>query len=349
MNAKHLLYTVALGATLLSLGACSKPAPTSPASATAAFSPATRAGIASMSAALSSSKWQGLDALAATPGGTAAASLHAWLGASAAGLATRLAQPSAVIIAGGIRGTTFVYDAASHHYVAAPARSGAPANGVRYILYAVNPLDHSVVAGTEIGYADLTDEGDSTANTATLHLQAVSNAVTFVDYRVGLVGAPDSAKVGVTGAFFDGAKHLTFDLQAQGAHSLVQDSQEVHAHLRVPEDAFELTSAARATSDLVHATQHVDDAITVNDHVIVVAADHAGDTAQASVGVDGRPFAQVNASSSAIVIVGADGKPLPADQRETLGQVFGMFDAVGAALTRLLAPVNVMFALVPKA
>lgn len=370
MNTRSCIQVLTLGAVLLTSGACSKQSPTSPSLSSDALSPKTRAGISSVHAALASDAWQRLDALAFAPGpaqsvaavrvllqssasgaGTAGASTvsGALVRDVAAGLTSRAAQPNAVIIPPDQRGTTWVFDASQQRYVVDAARTGAPANGVRYILYAVNPLDHTLLLDVEIGYADLTDEGDSAANAGSLRLRAVSHDIVFLDYQVGLVGSADAAAVGVHGTFFDGTRHLTFELQAQGGHTPAAESQEVHARLAVPEDAFELTSAARATADLEHGTQHVEHAIDIGGHEFVIVVDHAGDTAQASVGVDGTPFAQVNVSGSVTMILGADGKLLPDAQREALGQLFGLFDQVSAGLTRLLEPVGVLFGLVPRA
>jgi hypothetical protein len=370
MNTRAYMQVLALGALLLASGACSKKSPTSPAGLSDSLSPETRAGISSVHAALASPVWQGLDALAAAPGPAHdAAAVRALLESSAsgvgvigaspmpvslvsgvsAGLTRGASQPSATIIPPDQRGTTWVYDASQLRYVIDPARSGAPANGVRYILYAVNPLDHTVLAEAEIGYADLTDEGDSTANAVSLRLRAVSHDVVFVEYQVGLAGSAEAAAVQVNGTFFDGTRHLTFALQAHGAHTPAAESQEVRARLAVPEAAFELTSTARASADLAHGTQHFEHAIDIDGHVFAILADGAAEAARATVAVDGTPFAQVNVNGSTTVILGADGQPLPAAQREALGQLFGLFDQVSAALTRLLEPVGVLFGLVPRA
>lgn len=369
MNTRTCIQALALGTLLLSSGACSKRSPMSPVRTSEALSPATRAGISSVHAALGSELWQGLDALAVAPGpAPQAAAVRAILGSGAsgvgaagarpvsaslvrqvaAGLTRGPSQPNATIIPPDQRGTTWVFEVSQQRYVRDPARSGAPANGVRYILYAVNPLDHRVLPEAEIGYADLTDEGDTTANAGVLRLRAVSHDVVFVDYRVGLAGSAGAASVEVNGTFFDGTRHLTFGLQAHGVITQATESQEWSARLAVPADAFELTTAARATTDLVHGTQHVEQAIGIGGHEFAIAADHDGDAAQATMAVDGAPFARIDIRGSTIVIVGADGRPLPAGEREALGQLFGLFHQVAAALTRLLEPVAVLFGLVPR-
>ena len=83
------------------------------------------------------------------------------------GLASPALRPEAL-------GSTYIYDPALRRYVVAPGRSGAPANGVRFILYAVNPVTHEPISAVEIGYADLLDEGVARPTGIDLRLIVVS-------------------------------------------------------------------------------------------------------------------------------------------------------------------------------
>lgn len=187
--------------TAVTVASCSRENTTAPAPATdsgAALSPATQSGLVSMQAALESPAWQSLDALRLVGSGQAplAATVRPMLkGAAAApSVATAAtsslvrdvaqalrqraaASPEANVIPPSVRGTTYVFDPEKHCYVPDPNRTGAPENGVRYALYAVNPFTHEPVVSEEIGYADLTDEGDDTPNTAALRLRAVSGGM----------------------------------------------------------------------------------------------------------------------------------------------------------------------------
>ncbi|MEZ4457574.1 MAG: hypothetical protein R2882_13660 [Gemmatimonadales bacterium] len=53
------------------------------------------------------------------------------------------------VIGGDVLGQTYVYNQASGIYVVDPARTGAPANGVRFILYQPDANDHPT--STEVG------------------------------------------------------------------------------------------------------------------------------------------------------------------------------------------------------
>src|SRR2546422_965796 len=90
---------------------------------------------------------------------------------------------------GGVLGTTYTWNATPFQYEAnAPAVvPGAPSNGVRFILYALD-LAGQPIATQPIGYADLMDE--SSGNTQTLHVLVVGTTtdppVTYLDYAVSV-------------------------------------------------------------------------------------------------------------------------------------------------------------------
>ena len=366
MKLHHETTVVALAALLVAGAGCSKKT-TAPLTSDP-LAPGTRAGIATVHSALSSPAWNKLDGLSFAPApASSATAVRALLRAAqpgalqaqqvsgslvrdvVAGLSSRLAGPNAVVIPPDVRGTTWVFDPAQHRYVQDAGRTGAPDNGVRYILYVVNPLTHEPVVSEEIGYADLTDEGTDAPNTAALRLRAVSGDVVFVDYSVTLAGVAGAGQLGVHGTFFDNAKHLDFDIQVHAESAGQQGSMDLHALLAVPEDSFQLSADAHAAADAAAGTSQLAQDVTIGDHTFAIAAAGSGDEANATVKVDGTPFARIHATPSVVVVVGADGQPLSAEQRQALGQLFGLFEQVCVVLTRLLQPVGVLFALVPIA
>lgn len=138
--------------------------------------------------------------------------------------ALSVAAPNAVIIPAPALGRTFIYDIAASSYKVDTTLTGAPSTGVRFILYAVNPLTHTVSEPlTPIGCADLTDESTSVA-ALKLHLKAYStgNACTalnnpLIDYTASatLTGLPPNvtgATVTASGFVSDGTHQVDFDL-----------------------------------------------------------------------------------------------------------------------------------------
>ncbi|MCL5460153.1 hypothetical protein M3M33_16060, partial [Loigolactobacillus coryniformis] len=69
-------------------------------------------------------------------------------------------------------GQTLVYDMVTDQYVVDPKRTGAPRNGVRFIVYEVNGEQRPNPA-REIGYADLLDEGPASGEAQVLRLVLV--------------------------------------------------------------------------------------------------------------------------------------------------------------------------------
>jgi hypothetical protein len=359
-----------LTAVLISAG-CSRDNPSAPApaptnSGAAALTPETQSGLATMQSVLESPAWQSLDALRLTssPAASAAGSVRPMLSAATTSsvvtastsslvrdIAERLRQattsPEAKVIPASVLGTTYVFDPAKHAYVADPSRTGAPANGVRYILYAVNPFTHEPVVSSEIGYADLTDEGDDTPNTAALRLVAVSGGVTFVDYRVSLAGENGSGELAVEGTFYDGMKHLTFVIHVLGQQSAEGQTLDVRFRLTVPEDNFTLTNEVHAVAK--NDTAHVNQAIALGDHRFVIASVHSPNEVDATVTVDGSVFAMIHWDPSKLTVVGPTGEPLPLENRVALWRLLGLFEHASRLLYRLLMPVNALFALIPQA
>jgi hypothetical protein len=98
------------------------------------------------------------------------------------------------LIDGGIRadqlisdsslGMTFVYDPAQNKYVADPLRTGAPANGIRLILYAATSIGEPDVT-QETGHADLIDNGAG-VDGIDLRFEVVNEGQTFLDYSGGV-------------------------------------------------------------------------------------------------------------------------------------------------------------------
>lgn len=116
-------------------------------------------------------------------------------------------------------GVTFEWSFGEGHYVPTE-RAGAPTNGIRFILYAIDPLTHVPIDPlVETGHLDLTDEGGAT--TTRLGIEAVSGTETLIDYFIDLsyviLGQNDiSVTAAAEGFISDGVDRLDFVL-TQGA------------------------------------------------------------------------------------------------------------------------------------
>ncbi|MEM7418086.1 MAG: hypothetical protein AAF389_21535, partial [Gemmatimonadota bacterium] len=115
------------------------------------------------------------------------------------------------IISGWHRGTTFVYDPQSDDYQPDLTRTDAPETGVRFVIYEVDASGVPIVE-SEIGYADLIDEGDNSAEDIVLRLIVVEQDSTLLDYRVTLDHDATSGALTVLGFFAGDEAQLDFDI-----------------------------------------------------------------------------------------------------------------------------------------
>lgn len=107
-------------------------------------------------------------------------------------------------------GDTYEYDPVDARYELSE-RAGAPANGVRFILYTVNPVtDEPATPLAEIGYADVLDE--STATTDAIRLVVVSGDVTYLNYGVAASAGETEARATINGFVTNGSTQVNFDL-----------------------------------------------------------------------------------------------------------------------------------------
>ena len=265
-------------------------------------------------------------------------------GSDPAGAGVRIAQ---AILSGGqsrivapqiplaVRGTTFVLDSVTLQYVPDSTLSGAPANGVRFILYAADSTTHQPLPGQEIGYADLTDEGNPTTPAIALRLQAVIAGATRLDYRVVVVGADSAATLQAAGFTDDGATRVEFHVGVKGVRAADTSAVEVAFAIGIPAHEF------LATATLQHVTLTGDSAgaiaMTVrqgfNQVGMVVHATPI--EVMAVFQVNGIPFATVQGDPDHPTVRGVDGRELTVAEVEALigiqrlgGSVLEMFDCL---------------------
>src|SRR5690242_20243636 len=95
-------------------------------------------------------------------------------------------SPQGPVINDTLYGSIYTYDTTFHAYVRS-ATTGGPTNGVRFILYAINPLTGNLSSPlSPVGQADLLDE--SVGVTAKLHIIVAGNGGTpsYLDYTAAL-------------------------------------------------------------------------------------------------------------------------------------------------------------------
>jgi len=129
---------------------------------------------------------------------------------AARAIALLSASPQALFPAN-VLGTTLEWDTLSHAY-AAGNLTGAPANGIRVLIYSVNPVTlEPVVPLQQLGHVDLTDE--STPQADRLGILLTLGSTTIADYDITFVSATNSASLEAKGFIRNaqGTGQVTFD------------------------------------------------------------------------------------------------------------------------------------------
>jgi len=214
-------------------------------------------------------------------------------------------------------GVTFTYNADTDQYEPSDL-TGAPENGVRFMVYAVNPISGVPIEPlVEVGYADIVTT--ETASSATVRVELVSAGVTFLDYAVGVTGSATELTVTVSGFVSNGDDQVNFDLD----NHLTSTSVGVDYNLTVPtRGGFRIDFEGAATEGTVTSTLEAR-----GPHgTVTISGTQTSTSGTFEVQVNGELFATITTSESQPpVITGADGEPLSEAELEALQAVYAVF------------------------
>jgi hypothetical protein len=214
-------------------------------------------------------------------------------------------------------GVTFTYDVDTDQYGPSDL-DGAPADGVRFMVYAVNAINGAVIEPlVEVGYADIVTT--ETASSATVRIELVSAGVTYLDYAVGATGSASQITLTVSGFVSNGDDRVDFDLDTH----LTSTSVDLDYTLIVPtRGGFRIDFEGESTDGSVTSTLEAR-----GPHgTVTISGNQTSTTATFEVEVNGELFATITTSGSAEpVITGADGEPLTEAELEALGDIFAIF------------------------
>lgn len=288
------------------------------------------------------------EALGSTMGGTAAGPSFSGAGRMfaavqrVAGLVgPRTSAALVPIIRNEALGRTFVYDAETDRYVVDPARPGAPANGVRFVLYHVNETTGRP-ATAEIGHADLTDQRAASSTSAGLRLVVVSGNVTHLDYAFELSGTIASAALNVDGYISDGVDRVNFDIATTGQLFGRSGTVTVAADLEVVGRDFAVSAELVGQAGEENGDGSIDLTVTAGADVVSLQVEVQNSQLDATATVNGAIFATATGPTAEPVIRGAGGNEPTAAELHALGHLVaftgGVFDLLGG----LLAPAGVL-------
>jgi hypothetical protein len=242
-------------------------------------------------------------------------------------------------------GKTFVWDVEVDHYVMSDL-PGAPANGVRFVLYAVDPITHDVVEPlVETGYADLTRTSTATTVTARVEVYSAGIApVKVLDYSVTVQGPAVAPTFLVDGFARNGTDSLAFELSstlAFVAETIELDWNAEHAARGVGAHVLTtLTTGGATPNALINGLiAGPNGSVRIEGQVF----DATGGTI--SVKVNGELFATITveqAEDETPVILNAAGDPPTEAEAEMLRMIFHWFARAFVVFASLLAPVGTL-------
>ena len=251
----------------------------------------------------------------------------------------RSGAAAAPIVSDTHRGDTFVYDAGSGDWAVDPERTGAPENGVRFVLYELDASGEPIVE-EEVGWADLLDEGDASAEDVVLRLVVVVRDDTILDYATTLDENANRGLLTVRGHLIGEETRLDFDIEAVGTSTGGESTLDVAFELRVDQRDFSITGNVSGVEDGPAGEGDIDITARHRSHSIRVDAHGSGGTIEGTVFVNGDIFATASGTADDPVFVGASGEPLTYWERMVLWRVFDGLEGVFDLLEDLLDPVE---------
>jgi hypothetical protein len=235
--------------------------------------------------------------------------------------AMSVAGAQAILIPESFRGRTYEYLELEGYYYN-PERTGAPANGIRFILYEVNPITGDP-GTTEIGYVDVLDE--STDTDGVVRLVVVSNEVEYINYTVTATVMVGSIGLEVAGYVSDGTNRVDFTLNHTIDATFASARAEIDYEIAVVDRDFSMTANMVIEFDAGTETGSITIEATwqqgSNSISIAGSIDMSTDGGTLEVHVNGDLFATITMTGESFVIVGADGGALSAGHMQALGNI----------------------------
>jgi hypothetical protein len=221
-----------------------------------------------------------------------------------------------------------------------------PANGVRFLLYAVNPISgQPIVPLQEIGHLDLIDT--STLPTITIQMIAVIQDVTLIDLTVSATTAETSLTVTGDGFISDGTDQLVIDLDIDGSVT-GETAITLDASLVLSVADITITATVTGDVDVAQETGTISIALSIvsDDGSISFSLDlDSQGVISGDVRFGGQVVALIsgNADTEEIVITNAQGGDLTPAEIAALEEMFNIFFEVLEGAAGILALMLLLF------
>ncbi len=239
------------------------------------------------------------------------------------------------------QGTTYVY-VSGQGYQQDAERTDAPANGMRFVLYAVDPVSDEIVEPlVETGHVDFLDE--STENTSSVRLLVVSGGMEYLNYAVTVSGTFNAPVFTIEGFATDGVDRVDFSLTNAIVVTFagvridvdyVIDLANSDVHIDVDASVDQSTGLLTVDGSVSHGDQSARIQGTVNTET---------EEGQLEVTANGSPFATITLTPTGITAVNPDGQPLSQQEIDALEQITDVFGDTFDAFENLIDPVKWLF------
>ena len=220
-----------------------------------------------------------------------------------------------------VAGKTYVYDDVAGDWVASD-RTGAPATGVRFMLYAVDAFGDIVTPLVETGHIDLTDL--SSGGELGARLVAVSGGQTKADYSATATGDEGNGAFEVSGFIGTGQQRLDLDFSADVNTSGDNVTFALDSRLEFPGHDVVLDVSLEGTNnDVTEIYSAQLEQLIESPNGRIELAGELNDETHLIIRVNGDVYATYDGNSD--TLTGANGRTLTTDEQGALfGAVFAL-------------------------
>jgi hypothetical protein len=230
-------------------------------------------------------------------------------------------------------GTRWVYNATEGQYVLADDHTGAPETGVRIMLYAVDPILHRIVEPlTEVGYVDLTDETDATADA--VRISAFIGSTNVLNYLASAARPTTGVTFSADGFVSDGSTQVNFELSV----TLTLDTEQATIDYLIYEVDGSASVHLVVNVDGLAGSMSVDLTVEHGDHTVVFHVEGNDLGLAGTVHHNTVLVVQISGTGDSPVFQDGAGDPLTGDQLHALAQMLdSVFDFLDS-FDNLLVP-----------
>ncbi len=237
------------------------------------------------------------------------------------------------------RGKTFVYDPGLGRYVLDDGIPGAPETGVRFLLYGVGP-DGKPDPANQVGYADLIDEGDGSAEDIALWLVVVEGTDTILSYRTTLDLQEKNGKITVGGFLQGEDDRLNFDITVKGSAGVEGNTIDIGFEIWLQERPLAIEGTVSGMESDSGEGGAVDLLVTHGEDSFLVDLTGTDDAINGTIKLNGSDFAFVSGDPDEPTITNVDGEPLTWAEMLVLRQILDSTEEVFDLWEDLMDPID---------